>query len=576
MSRKIVATYGMIKNYKNETSNKWLALSEFIDNSISSWEGNNKDNAIGLEITIEFDGTNKDNRKLTIKDNANAMDKNTLESAMQPSDIKGKSDKKYNQYGVGMKLGIFWYGEDGKVYSKEKKSHEYFVELKTSCNDLSREVMVDAKKSYDNAVEYDSGTTIVIEKIYDNKWLRTEDLIEIKNALGWRYRNLLEDKKNNKPGMKISLLHKVEDNRTKYGNIHYFVEPFFIKPFTLENFKIYHKNKKNYNYEAFENRYLKDIENLIDENKSNSVLIEFCEKLVKNEPLISIKEIPWENFDKPAILKFGIIDSTSENQQGKLGKINGVTTFHLDRAINHGPNTNASNSCIPFNKKAGVSFSSGDPTWRRLYGEINLTGYEVPDQNKSSFIWSYTGEENLSNNLQNIWNSLKELLSLIVKWEDNLKITNPVSTDKDKQKLVDFSKDSLDLSKITPKTEICDLTEKLEPCFYIEEEDKNIWILESVKDELISINQGDDLKNTYVSFNPNHKFWKPFIDNKETLEYRGNSIYPLVLLVALCGIYLEDKVFFKNGFLPYEEKYLKKFQDVVNLVVKTIESKNEK
>lgn len=575
MSKKLVATYGMIKNYKNEVSNKWLALSEFIDNSISSWKGNSKDNAIGLEISIEFDGTNKDNKKLIIEDNANAMDKNTLEEAMQPSDTRGKSDKKYNQYGVGMKLGIFWYGEDGIVYSKENNSKEYFVELRTSSKNLSEEVIVDAKKSYDNVVKYNSGTTVIIEKIYDNRWLKTDDLIAIKDALGWRYRNLLEDKKNNKSGMRISLYQKVNDNRTKNGNRPIFVEPFFIKPFVLKNFVNFYRTKKNFDFIRFINRYENDINNLINSSKSNSILVEFCQKLVNNEPLESSIQIPWKDYDKPAILKFGIIDSTSENQSGKLGKINGVTTFHLDRAINHGPNTGANNSCIPFNKNAGISFSSGDPTWRRLFGEINLTGFEIPDQNKSNFIWSYDGEEKLNDELYKIWNSLKDLLATIIKWED-LKITETITSEKDKKDLVNYSKDSLDLKKITPKIEYCESTKNNEPCYTLEEENKNIWILEDIRDELIKISHKDS-ENVYVSFNPNHKFWKPFIDNKETLEFRGNSVYPLVLLVALCGIYLEDKLFFKNGFFSYdEEKDLKNFEDIVNLVVKTIESKNEK
>ncbi|MBD5445942.1 MAG: hypothetical protein HDR31_01340 [Mycoplasma sp.] len=578
MSKKLFATYGIYKSYRNTPSNKWLALSEFIDNSISSWNSYSKDNyeninVEGLEISIIFDGTDEKNKKLYVRDNANAMNKNYLEDVLKLSDTKGKNDKQYNQHGVGMKLGIFWYGEDGIIYSKQKNSKEYFVELRTSSeyNDPGADVEVESKKSFENIVKYDSGTTIIVEKIYDNRWLKTNDLTEIADALGWRYRELLIDKESDRHGMKISLFQKVNDNRTKNGNKEIIVKPFFVNSFTFNSFVEHHKKKKNFDFETFKSRYSNDIETLIKENKSNDIILEFCEKLKNNQPLESVKEIEWEGCDKPAILKFGIINSEYEN---KLGKLNGLTTFHLNRAINHGPNNAESNSCIPFSNKDQIYSSSGDPTWRRLYGEINLTGYEKPDQNKSRFDWSYNGEENLREQLAKIWNDLKDLLKLIVNWEKIL-ITNQITNAKDKEKLINFSKGSLDLNKIYPRLENCEITEEKEPCFYIEEEDKNIWILENINSELINIDAQDE-KNVYVHFNANHKFWKPFIDSKDTLEYRGNSIYPLILLVALCGMYLDYENYFKGGFLSFDDKEKRYFDDVVDLVVKTIESKNEK
>jgi hypothetical protein len=35
------------------------------------------------------------------------MNEAELEDSMQPNNTKGKSENDYNQYGIGMKLGIF-------------------------------------------------------------------------------------------------------------------------------------------------------------------------------------------------------------------------------------------------------------------------------------------------------------------------------------------------------------------------------------------------------------------------------------------------------------------------------------
>ena len=50
----------------------------------------------------------------------------------------------------------------------------------------------------------------------------------------------------------------------------------------------------------------------------------------------------------------------------------------------------------------------------------------------------------------------------------------------------------MDLNKIYPRLENCEITEEKEPCFYIEEEDKNIWILENINSELINIDAQDE------------------------------------------------------------------------------------
>lgn len=562
-------TYAMLKSYESARTNKWLALSEFIDNSISSWIGNDSNNDVdGLEISIIFDGSIRNNRKLFIFDNAKGMDEKILEEAMQPSDKAGeKSDKKLNQYGIGMKLGIFWYGEDCIVYSKKMISGEYFVEVRTSFHNSSDEVVVEAKQSLSNSVKYESGTSIIIEKIYDNKWLNSsEELSEIEKALGWRYRKFLEDKDNGKKGMKITLEQIVKDNKSKLGAIS--VKPFSVKPFTLESFKNYYKNKKNFDYDGFLKAYPKDIERKIKENSDNNLFTVFCKKLVNNEPLESSIKIKWEGFeDLGPTLFFGIVNSTYEK---KLFNINGVTTFHLNRAIDHGPNTRNNNSCIQFNEWKSGSESS----WRRLFGEIDLTNYEKPDQNKSSFNWTANGRNNLIRELYNIWDSLKDFLQLIIDWERTFTKTEKIS-EKEKKEVIKYSNNSIDISQVISDIGFCEITNEDEFYYHIKEIDKKIWIIEKDIGDFIRFALKNE-KNIYVFFNANHKFWKPFIDDENNLEYRGNSLYPLILLITLCATYLNKKNHYNGGFLKINSDTDYDFQEIINLVVRTIEAKNEK
>jgi hypothetical protein len=58
-------------------------------------------------INIDIDYSDNENKKITITDNANGMGMLELLDAMQPNSREGKTDNDYNQYGIGMKLGIF-------------------------------------------------------------------------------------------------------------------------------------------------------------------------------------------------------------------------------------------------------------------------------------------------------------------------------------------------------------------------------------------------------------------------------------------------------------------------------------
>lgn len=597
--KQLVATYGMISNYKNEKTNLWLALAEFIDNSISSWQG--KDNleksVDGLKISLTFDERDETNRKVIITDNANGMNSDELVNSMQPSDTTGKKDTHYNQFGVGMKLAIFWQGKDGIVFSKTKNNDEYYVELRTSQHESNEAVSVESKLSPYNKVQYESGTTIIIEKIYPNKWIK--DLKLITDAFGWRYRELLKNDKNSFSGMEIKINWLSSDDKKTKNDANEIVKPKFITPFLLNNFKEIFFNKKDYDKNKFLENYEKDIKELMDEfpemndfPKKRNILNKFCLKLLNGEPLIDKIDIEFEveNTKKTTTLTYGIIDySVKEDAKtGGFAAYSGVTTFHLKRAINHGPNYkidgSSGSSCIQFdeNTQRNKKASGGNPTWRRLYGEIDLTGIEVPDVNKSQFNWSLNGYENLTKELKDIWDALHELLIKIVGWEYfRISSTLDKETDRNKNKIVNNFKRICNQYKIDASIQISPEDRRSKPCFTLKKENIKIWIDESNEKNIDFITVHDDYdgeyKNIYVYIDVNHIFWKPFMDDEDSkIDLRSNVTYPIVLLLVISYLYLDGNKLLSDFLnIDDDQEEPKSFYDVINSVVRALENKDE-
>lgn len=576
-SKKLVATYAMIKSYKNQPSNKWLTLSEFIDNSISSWQGKGdiKKSLAGLEIEIVFDSRDENNLKLTVSDNANGMSEDEILNAMQPSDREGKEDTHYNQYGVGMKLGIFWYGQDGIVHSKIKGKKEYCVELKTSTKLDGMAVEIQSSRPEENFVKHESGTTIRIENIYLNRKWKNNDLNYIKEALGWRYGKILSrNLKNGEyiPGIKIKIMELSNDKKSNSLNIFHEIEASYHTPFSLKRYINSHSKKNNYDIEKFKKEWEETINKILNDpsNIDKNILKEFCYLLKDGKDLVSEININFDN-DKSAILKFGLLEPSSN-----YSKICGVTTFHLDRAINHSPNSEDNLSSSLSFKTSTTKGGIGDPTYRRLFGEINLTGIENPDQNKSRFDWSYSGKEKINEVLKKIWDELKPLLSLIVNNWEKMTLIEELGSKEEREEVINASTKVLDKYVIEPTIQplIKDGVSINEPCYILKEDNKKIWILESlnVGSDLIKTENNDEGIKIY--YNAEHKFWKPFMNDKKlTLQYRGSCVYPLILLIGLCNDYFKDKEL--TSTLLKEELSIMDFEEVINKVVKAIEAKDD-
>lgn len=542
MKKNIVANYQMIKHYYYHPSNMWLALSEFLDNSISSWSGKENQNPIdGLKIDIIFDETTKNNNKIIIKDNAKGMKEEELLNAMQPNNSLNKESHHYNQYGIGMKFGCFWYGENAAIYTKTENDNEYKVVLETLNKSPNESVVVESEISNDNLIKTKSGTVIVISNVYADRFPSNSKIATIKTALGWRYSKLI------KKGLIINI--EIKSNDKKKNSVEKITE-FEIKPFKFDDFVAVRKdeNKNNPNFQNQVNKWIDDIIELKEKTlyelnalkeeedetrKRKRILIEFCEKFINGQELFVSKEIIVNN--KKVNFNFGIISPKEKN----LNKISGVTTYHIDRAINHGPNDDENKSppiCFDTNKNVG---SGGDPTWRHLYGDVDLTYAEIPDINKSGFLWSNEGKDNLYKEIKNVWESLKKLLNKINEFKNDTP-TKTIDTNKEFDETINNINDVLDnnILQLSKKSDE-DNYEKKYIDFQLVNKKRRIRIVETngEKDKFIKISSYNDNNNiTLITFNVNHQFWKPFINKEKTnSNYRGRTVYPIVLILAICN-----------------------------------------
>lgn len=509
----IKATIEMFRDYQSRPLNHWIALSEYIDNSISSYKKNNNDSVIGLIIDITFDYIDDNNNKLIIVDNSGGMNGVELECSIQPHDINGKSDTGYNQHGVGMKAATFWYGEDLTIYSKRKDDKEFKLELITSNKQSNDFVNVEAFLSKENKIYNESGTMIIVNHVYDKRSILTKPsyVNEINNAIGWRYNKIIKN------GAIINF--NIMSNDYK-KNESLQIQSFFNTPLTKSellksNKKRIEKIKENKFYTLSSNYYKKIKAKNID------YVNELWDKLNNDEPLMSSIKININNQERE--LKFGILDENSKHK-----RYCGLTIYHLDRAIIHGPNDDNSNKgCYYFAENRNNSTIKA--SW--LFGEINLTGIEKPTQNKEEFDWSINGKDDLKNKLNEIFINLNDtILEFIVE------ISNAKEDNNNKEKVIEILPNKF-TNLIESNIEVTEnnieiINIKLENNENLE---YNIDIFENGENFLDY--KYDELNNKFtLTINPESTFWQPFVGNK---EFKAKIMYPTIVVLGLAAWKIE-------------------------------------
>ena len=555
MSKEIVATYEMIRGYKNRPTNEWLAISEFIDNSISSYVGDKENRGKpsrsinGCRINIEFNNEDEDNVKIIISDNARGMSSSELEDAMQPSNRDGNSSNQYNQYGVGMKLGIFWFGENGTIYTKQENNDEYKLEFFTENKSNKEKIFVEAIPNSNRVIKGDHGTTVVISKVYEDRdpILKRDVINRIEKALAWRYKKLLCD------GLIIRLIVKSSDEKK---NRDIFIKPFEIKPFNYKDF-IEEKNNtitKNQREDEYKERltdlYYKFANGDIDDDLTK----EAYEKLYYQQDLIFEKEIIVNNH--PVTIKFGIMSSLIR----KKNQYSGLTIYHKDRAIVHGPN-DVHNSAKQF-VQVNIGVSGDTAQFRYLYGELDLTGIEEPDENKSKFLWSLNGENDLESELEKIFYSLKPILDIITKVVD-IKSNSIPKNEKEVKQIQDQAKTKLSVFNHFIPTQNENNEMELTGYCILHNEEYKVSICETNSNEVnfIQVDHDGYNRSLTIRIEAEHKFWKPLIGEK---NFKGEFLYPIALLLGVTEYFYNNPDVI-NAVDPKNEK---SYIDIIQTLVR--------
>ncbi len=110
----IQAGPGVYKHFRYQQLDAWTCLGEFVDNSLGSFLDKKnqkffkkKYTDFNLEVEITRD---KDNKTITIKDNAAGIHDDELDRALKignpPADASG-----LNEFGIGMKMSSFWFSK---------------------------------------------------------------------------------------------------------------------------------------------------------------------------------------------------------------------------------------------------------------------------------------------------------------------------------------------------------------------------------------------------------------------------------------------------------------------------------
>lgn len=307
MDLKHSVKYGQLRSAREKNITLYHAISEFIDNSISSWE-KNQDTIDKLKITISFyyDKQNNRNSFVEILDNAGGMNQHELNDGMKNMifDPIARNNNSKNQYGRGMKDAIFWIGEDAVIYTKKLNQEELIGAYEASKHNDNDDVQNKISFSNENMIKTNSGTLIRILNAFIEKKRRfvNTEIEFLQEFLGFKYYEYIKKDK-----LSMSLI-DIESN-----NIYNF------KAQKVELFKLNDDQVDDNFYDTLMSWENNNTE-ILEKNLGNNYKIrDLFELLKKNQPLI-LKDLEvnfkHDNGLSKATLDVLIFNNANERNSG--------------------------------------------------------------------------------------------------------------------------------------------------------------------------------------------------------------------------------------------------------------------
>ncbi|MCK5867675.1 MAG: ATP-binding protein, partial [Mycoplasmataceae bacterium] len=382
--RKIYMNYNNYISMSTNKTSKYLMFSEFIDNSIASFEVKygekfkEWDEKIKIEIKIDIktNGDSKQNKvkihgkyirndsHIKVSDNAFGMKGDILYDALQIDNKKILEGSNKNVHGRGMKQAAFFFGLSLFIETNNgKESNEINFDL-TKIGNLSSDVELEVRKSnFKNR-----GTTITLSNLYDSKLsISTSEIKEIEEALKTRYWNYL------KTG-KLSIMITTDilgGTKTELSSTN--EEPLYLNVKDLDSF---YSGKDRV---AAEKMIIDHIDNLkLVQPKTKIANLDPENEMLIKDTIKKMYTTPglyrWEYKD----VSFGFLtDSIKLDMKFwrngapiNYGPYRGIYIIQGGRAIKHGPNGQAYLDWYPTK-----SHSSGS-TDNLFFGEIDITNID--------------------------------------------------------------------------------------------------------------------------------------------------------------------------------------------------------
>ncbi len=204
------------QEFKNIKASDLEMISSLIDNSIASYQGSSSRNVDfkKLNITIIVNKITKNNRSLTIIDNAVGMDTKTLNSIIN---IEQQQTKKDHQFEVDLKHFAFFFGDAIDIITKKAKVKKYNyvkIDLKKLAENNDETTIYQIKHNNDLEVkdnleifqDYNySGTAFKISYLHKGKLSKHTLMNKMPEFLNKKYIKYLEK------GMRINIIYKEKD-----------------------------------------------------------------------------------------------------------------------------------------------------------------------------------------------------------------------------------------------------------------------------------------------------------------------------------------------------------------------------
>ncbi|WP_342268474.1 ATP-binding protein [Spiroplasma endosymbiont of Aspidapion aeneum] len=428
-------TYKDYTSLRNVNTKHFLMLAELIDNSISSFENHYGDEwpeKLKIDIEIDFNGDIEtihdykvvSNASIKVTDNAFGMNESELIEAIKLNRVNNKniSLKKslMNVHGRGLKQCAFFFGLDLTVSTYNGTDEPLIVKIKSS----EQETLENPITIYPNhSGSSKRGTTILIEKIHNDKILSQQTIKQIIDTLSFRYiKYLIEEN--------IEINFRYLHNESEiYRKFEVPIEP---KQHVVGIFSKSELNRQNYDNfvneanENFKKRILKEGDKI---NSSTSRIV-----------FDKIKDLLKKSFDENQIVfDFGI----SVNIDGKPLDFNfwmlpqkdaqyrGIRLFEGKRAINHCGYKDLETK--PYMGWKNSEMETGS-TENRFAGECNLAQIGLLTKtDKSTFTMSDNVKADLDKEIYSVWIAFN---TFIMKTRDFIKTKTPEIKDKDRDDLM--------------------------------------------------------------------------------------------------------------------------------------------